>query len=105
MPARGGVDLGGTKIQTVVIDGRNKVLGQARRPTPTDGGPPGVAAAIAECMRDAADQAKIETDSLAGVGVGSPGEIDTRAGTVQQAKNLPDWGGSYSTSCRWPTGT
>jgi glucokinase len=95
MPARGGIDLGGTKIQTVVVDGRNNVLGEARRPTPTDGGPPAVAEAMAECLREAADQAKWETDSLTGVGVGSPGEVDARNGVVSQAKNLPDWGGSY----------
>jgi glucokinase len=95
LPARGGIDLGGTKIQTVVVDGRNKVLGQSRRPTPTDGGPPGVAAAMAESLRDAADQAGWETDSLTGVGVGSPGEINARSGVVSQAKNLPDWGGGY----------
>ena len=27
---RGGIDLGGTKIQTVVVDAKNKVLGEAR---------------------------------------------------------------------------
>ena len=31
MVARGGIDLGGTKIQTVVVDGGWKVLGEARR--------------------------------------------------------------------------
>ena len=40
---RGGVDLGGTKIQAVVLDDRNEVAGQARRPTPTEGGPQAVA--------------------------------------------------------------
>ena len=29
---RGGIDLGGTKIQTVVVDADNKVLGESRRP-------------------------------------------------------------------------
>src|SRR4029453_11253625 len=58
MPARGGIDLGGPKTRSVVVDGRNNVLGEARRPTPTDGGPPGVAEAMAECLREAADQAK-----------------------------------------------
>ena len=50
---RGGVDLGGTKIQAVVVDERHAVLGEARRPTPTTGGPADVAAAIAEAMREA----------------------------------------------------
>ena len=36
---RAGVDLGGTKIQTVIVDDRDIVLGEDRRPTPTTGGP------------------------------------------------------------------
>ncbi|HEX2160935.1 MAG TPA: ROK family protein, partial [Thermoleophilaceae bacterium] len=39
--------------------------------------------------------AGVETTALTGVGVGSPGEIDAAAGTVTQARNLPDWEGSY----------
>jgi len=35
--ARGGVDLGGTKIQAVVVDEQHVVLGQARSATPTTG--------------------------------------------------------------------
>ena len=30
----GGIDLGGTKIQAVVVDASHAVLGQARSPTP-----------------------------------------------------------------------
>src|SRR3712207_7488387 len=39
MGERGGVDLGGTKIQAAVLDGSDNVIGAARRPTPTSGGP------------------------------------------------------------------
>ena len=41
MATYGGIDLGGTKIQTVIVDEDHKVLGSARRPTPTTGGPGG----------------------------------------------------------------
>jgi glucokinase len=92
---RGGIDLGGTKIQTVVVDDAHTVLGQARTPTPTTGGPQDVAAAVARAMRDAARAARIETSDLTHVGVGSPGAIDTKAGTVTSARNLPGWHGSY----------
>jgi len=88
---RGGVDLGGTKIQTVVVDRRHAVLGEARRPTPTTGGPAGVAAEIAGAMRDAAAAAGIATSELTHIGVGSPGSIDAAAGTVSSASNLPGW--------------
>jgi glucokinase len=93
--ARGGIDLGGTKIQAVVVDGRNQVRGEARQPTPQKGGPPEVAAAIAETMREAAEAAGLTTETLAGVGIGSPGEIHAKEGVVAQARNLPDWEGSF----------
>ncbi len=88
---RGGVDLGGTKIQTVVVDAEHEVLGEARRPTPTTGDPSGVAAEISACMCDAAEDAGLATSELEHVGVGSPGSIDARAGTVSSASNLPGW--------------
>ncbi|MDX6722615.1 MAG: glucokinase [Solirubrobacteraceae bacterium] len=93
---RGGIDLGGTKIQAVVVDGDNTVLGTARHPTPDSGGPEDVAAAMADAMREAARQAGVETSSLAGVGVGSPGDVDGDHGTVTSARNLPDWEGEFA---------
>jgi glucokinase len=88
---RGGVDLGGTKIQAVVVDARAAVVGESRGATPTAGGPPAVAAAIADAVRAAAADAGVDAGSLAGVGIGSPGDVDARRGTVARAGNLPDW--------------
>jgi glucokinase len=92
---RGGIDLGGTKIQTAIVDAGGEVLGEARRPTPTDGGPAGVAEQMAEALREAAQQAGVEPADLEGVGVGSPGDADEKTGEVSSAKNLPDWEGSF----------
>jgi glucokinase len=89
----GGVDLGGTKIQTVIVDEQNEVLGQARRPTPTEGGPEDVAREIAQALRDAAEDAELEPAALAGIGVGSPGVIE--GGNVSTARNLPGWEGTF----------
>jgi glucokinase len=85
---RGGIDLGGTKIQAVVVDGRSKVLGEHRMPTPKDAGPEGVVWALAEAMRAAAGAAGVEPSALDGVGVGSPGTVDSDAGTVANARNV-----------------
>jgi glucokinase len=92
---RGGIDLGGTKIQTVVVDADNQVLGQARHPTPTSGGPEDVAGVIVTAMREAAQQAGVETRELGGVGIGSPGDADESTGVVSGARNLPDWIGPF----------
>lgn len=68
---RGGIDLGGTKIQTAIVDAGGGVLGEARQPTPTSGGPQDVADAMAAALREAAAAAGIETSALAGAGVRS----------------------------------
>jgi glucokinase len=92
---RGGVDLGGTKIQTVVVDDDQQVLGQARRPTPAQGGPADVVAAIEEALRDAAEQASVDVASLSGIGIGAPGAIDEATGSLARAGNLPGWRDAY----------
>jgi glucokinase len=91
---RGGIDLGGTKIQAAIVDD-GKVVADARRPTPTKGGPEDVAAQMTEAMKEAAEAAKLETGSLEGIGVGSPGDVDENTGTVAGARNLPGWEGSF----------
>jgi glucokinase len=88
---KGGIDLGGTKVQAVVVDDAYSVLGQARRPTPTSGGPQDVVAELVVAMRSAAEAAGVETSALAGIGVGSPGAVDSADGTVAEAGNLPGW--------------
>jgi glucokinase len=92
---RGGIDLGGTKIQAVVITRTHRVIGEARRPTPVDGGPEAVTTAMAETLGEAASTAGVAPRHLAGVGVGSPGSIDAGAGTVSQAGNLPGWDDAF----------
>jgi glucokinase len=93
---RGGIDLGGTKIQTVVVDAGHTVIGSARHPTPTTGGPADVAAAMAAAMAEAAAEAGVQTADLAGVGVGAPGDVDGERGTVTAARNLPGWDGEFA---------
>jgi glucokinase len=92
---RGGIDLGGTKIEAVVVGEDQQVVGQAREQTPTSGGPSAVAAQMAAAMQAAASAAGVETTALEGVGVGSPGDVDESAGTVANARNLPDWGAVF----------
>ncbi len=93
---RGGIDLGGTKIQTVVVETDGTLRGEARQPTPTAGGPADVARAMEDALREAASAAGVAPGELAGVGVGSPGDADGRTGVVSGARNLPGWEGSFA---------
>jgi glucokinase len=93
MPLYGGIDLGGTKIQAVIVDDDHEVLGSARHPTPTSGGPQDVANEIVLALRDAAAAAEVDPAKLDGIGVGSPGTIED--GNVTSARNLPGWEGTF----------
>jgi glucokinase len=50
---------------------------------------------MAEALREAADTAGVQTEDLAGVGVGSPGDANEKTGVVSTARNLPGWEGSF----------
>jgi glucokinase len=93
--ARGGIDLGGTKIEAVVVDERNDVLGSSRHQTPADGGPKAIAAEMVETMREATSAAGVESARLGGIGVGAPGVIDPGTGAVSSARNLNGWDGTF----------
>jgi glucokinase len=91
MSMRGGIDLGGTNMQAVVVDDRGRPVGDARGSTPGSEGPEAVTAALASVMREATSAAGVEPGALAGVGVGSPGDVDADAGTVANVVNMSGW--------------
>lgn len=86
--AWGGIDLGGTKIEAVVVDAVGRPLGNARHPTPGDGGPKDVVRAIYDALEDASRSAGLAPRRLAGVGVGAPGSVDIQMGTLARVSNV-----------------
>ena len=98
MAIYGGIDLGGTKIQAAVVDedDDHKVLGAKRDQTPLKGGPKAIAARMAEVLTESLEDAGLKPSDLAGVGVGSPGSVDDKKGTVSGAMNLSEWSGSFN---------
>ena len=61
---RGGIDLGGTKIQAVIVDADHEVRGETRVPTPTSGGPTDVAAAMVVAQQQACEAAAVPAAEL-----------------------------------------
>lgn len=74
-----GIDLGGTKIQGVALDGTS-VVASVKLPTPATGAAD-VVSAIAGCI----EQLGVKADRI---GIGAPGVIDRATGTVLRAPNL-----------------
>lgn len=83
-----GLDLGGTKIQAVVLDRDARVVAKGRTRTPTSGGADAVVAKLAELTRGVVRDAGESLEALSAVGVGTPGRVDAE-GTVRGAANLP----------------
>jgi len=90
-----GVDLGGTKIQTVVLRD-HEVAGSSRMLTPQTGAAEDVIEAIAGTIRDSLEQAGADQAQLVGIGIGTPGEVDASAGVVSLAANVPGFADSVA---------
>ncbi len=89
-----GIDLGGSKILAVVIDGHGRVVGKAKRATKSDAGYRAVLQRIVRTSDEALVAAGLDDGAraiLATVGVGVPGPVDPGSGQVLVAPNL-GWG-------------
>lgn len=85
-----GVDLGGTKILTALVDGAGRVMQRHRVPTPREG-PAAVVEVIAGTVDAVLQGTALGRPEMAGIGVGSPGPLDPRTGIVFEPPNLPGW--------------
>ncbi|MFI6427387.1 ROK family protein [Promicromonospora sp. NPDC050880] len=81
-----GLDIGGTKILGALLDPEGEVVATVRRSTVH--GAEGLVSGAAEAVRDVAASGGVEVTALAGVGLGIPGIVDHRSGTVKHAVNL-----------------
>jgi glucokinase len=83
-----GVDLGGTKILTGVVDAENRILGRAKRSTPAQEGGPAILRTIVECIDEAVEDAGLSRRDITAVGIGSPGPLNVEAGVIIFSSNL-----------------
>lgn len=88
-----GVDLGGTSIAAAVVDdAKGKILGEAKSKTEAAEGADAVVKRLAQTIERALDSSGLKKKHIAGVGVGVPGPLDIKTGTVVRCPNLgPSW--------------
>jgi glucokinase len=82
-----GVDLGGTKVKTALVDKRGQIKSVHTYPTTAEKGPEGVIMDILTCVKSCLGQVR-ESDVQA-LGIGVAGLVDLN-GVVRYAPNL-DW--------------
>ena len=83
-----GVDMGGTKILSAVIDAEGNILGTAKVPTKADAGTSVVIDRIADSIQKAIGTSGVNETSIEAVGIGAPGPLDPETGVVIFAPNL-----------------
>ncbi|MDQ1052158.1 glucokinase [Arthrobacter sp. SORGH_AS 212] len=81
-----GVDIGGTKTEAVAIDGNNNVLHTRR--IPTRHGNQEVLRTLFEVIEELRSASSLSRYSVANLGIGIPGTVDTATGTVSNAVNV-----------------
>jgi glucokinase len=80
-----GIDVGGTKVESALVDATGSVLTFHRHPTNADRGAYRVIDDIVECVRGCLSQA---SSRAAAAGVGVAGQVDTETGVVRSAPSL-----------------
>ncbi|MEE1049471.1 MAG: ROK family protein [Clostridia bacterium] len=83
-----GVDLGGTNIAIGVVDKEGKILNSGSRPTLSDRPYQEIVKDMAELAIELAEGCGFTKDDIEGIGIGSPGTIDSTNGVVIYANNL-----------------
>ena len=86
-----GIDIGGTKLATVVADSTGHIRGKVRKPTLAERGPAYALDLLFDMVRETVRQAGLEQGAISAIGVSCGGPLDTKTGIVYSPPNLPGW--------------
>jgi len=84
-----GVDLGGTKVKLGVVSSEGRIIKKVAVPTMAK---EGVDKSISQIKKGVASLLKSTKKSIIGIGIGAPGVVSLKKGTVENPPNLPGWG-------------
>ena len=86
-----GIDIGGTKLATVVADTTGNILNKVRKPTLAEKGPEYALQLLFDMVRETIELAGLERTAISAIGVSCGGPLDTKTGMVYSPPNLPGW--------------
>ena len=86
-----GIDIGGTKLATVVADSIGEILSKVRKPTLAEKGPEYALQLLFDMVRETLELAGLTQESVSAIGVSCGGPLDTKTGVVYSPPNLPGW--------------
>ena len=82
-----GIDIGGTKMEVIVVDSQFTLRGSARQPTITTS-PEAFLTGLTGAVVKSLNEAGLDSHSVTALGVGIPGQVDQSQGEVRLAVNL-----------------
>lgn len=86
-----GIDIGGTKLATVVADSTGHILSKVRKPTFAERGPAYALQLLFDMVHETVELANLDQNSISAIGVSCGGPLDTKTGVVYSPPNLPGW--------------
>ncbi|HRI47312.1 MAG TPA: ROK family protein [Ignavibacteriaceae bacterium] len=84
-----GVDLGGTYIKFGLVSSDGKIVSKSFLESKAETGPDAVIKQIKKGVSAIVEQSNVKIN---GIGIGAPGVISIKKGTVENPPNLPGWG-------------
>ena len=86
-----GIDIGGTKLATVVADNNGTILHKVRQPTEAGYGSDHVVSKLIKMVDQTLALVEISRSQISAIGISCGGPLDTKTGIVYSPPNLPDW--------------
>ena len=83
-----GVDLGGTKIKFGIVSSEGKIMKKLSLPTMANDG---VEKSLSQIKKGIATLIKNSKQKISGIGIGAPGVVSLKKGTVENPPNLLGW--------------
>lgn len=83
-----GVDLGGTNIKIGIVSENGKIIKKDSISSKSEEGPEKVIQQIKKAIRQILNQSKVK---IIGIGIGTPGIVSSKKGTVENPPNFPGW--------------
>ena len=83
-----GIDLGGMSAKLGLVNEKNEIVGKLVIPTRLDVPAREMIHDMAEAVKKLAGEYGLQTEELEGIGIGSPGTVDQKTGSILYSNNF-----------------
>jgi len=84
-----GIDLGGTKISGAIANFQGEIVVKNTLHTKAEEGEEAVLLRIIAVIEKVIEESKVDTKKIVSIGIGSPGPLNSKMGTIITSPNLP----------------